>query len=171
MMQECHRSGCDYKEVREALGRRSPLCRRREGRVTASPMSNAAFPALRLRRTRAAAWSRALVAETVLTPSDLIWPLFVTEGQGVEEPIATLPGVSRWSVDRIGEQAREARELGIPCIALFPNTPRGAAQRRRARGAQPRQSDLPRGQGGEGGGAGGRRADRRRARSLYRARP
>jgi porphobilinogen synthase len=83
----------------------------------------ASYPALRLRRTRAAAWSRALVAETVLTPSDLIWPLFVTEGQGVEEPISTLPGVSRWSIDRVGEQARLARDLGIPCIAFFPNTP------------------------------------------------
>jgi len=88
-------------------------------------MSPPAFPALRLRRTRCAAWSRALVAETVLTPSDLIWPLFVTAGEGVEEPIATLPGVSRWSIDRIGERAREARDLGIPCIALFPNTPLG----------------------------------------------
>ena len=87
-------------------------------------MSDCRFPAVRLRRTRAAAWSRALVAETVLTPSDLIWPLFVTEGEGVEEPIATLPGVSRWSIDRLGERAREARDLGIPCIALFPNTPR-----------------------------------------------
>jgi porphobilinogen synthase len=86
-------------------------------------MSQPAFPACRMRRTRAAAWSRALVAETVLTPSDLIWPLFVTEGRGVEEPIPTLPGVSRWSVDRLVERAREARELGIPCIALFPNTP------------------------------------------------
>ncbi|HST36671.1 MAG TPA: porphobilinogen synthase [Allosphingosinicella sp.] len=88
-------------------------------------MSPAAFPALRLRRTRAAAWSRALVAEHALTPADLIWPLFVCEGEGKEEPIATLPGVSRWSVERIGERAREARELGIPCIALFPNTPPG----------------------------------------------
>ncbi|HEY0028560.1 MAG TPA: porphobilinogen synthase [Allosphingosinicella sp.] len=87
-------------------------------------MSFAAFPAARLRRTRCAAWSRALVAEHVLTPADLIWPLFVTEGQGVEEPIGTLPGVSRWSVDRLGEKAREARDLGIPCVALFPNTPR-----------------------------------------------
>lgn len=83
----------------------------------------AAYPALRLRRTRVAPWSRRLVAETVLTPSDLIWPLFVADGQGVEEPIATLPGVSRWSVDRIAERAREARDLGIPCLALFPNTP------------------------------------------------
>ena len=64
-----------------------------------------------------------MVAETVLTPSDLIWPLFITDGNGVEEPIATLPGVSRWSVDRVVERAREARDLGIPCLALFPNTP------------------------------------------------
>jgi porphobilinogen synthase len=82
------------------------------------------FPATRLRRTRIAPWSRALVAETILTPADLIWPLFVTAGEGVDEPIASLPGVSRWSVDRLGGLAREAESLGIPCIALFPNTPR-----------------------------------------------
>jgi porphobilinogen synthase len=80
------------------------------------------YPATRLRRTRASAWSRALHRETVLTPADLIWPLFVTEGQGVEEPIASLPGVSRWSVDLIADRAREAVALGIPCLALFPNT-------------------------------------------------
>ena len=61
--------------------------------------------------------------ETMLTPADLIWPLFVTEGTGVEEPIASLPGVSRWSVDRIAARAKEAMALGIPCLALFPNTP------------------------------------------------
>ncbi|HEY1605485.1 MAG TPA: porphobilinogen synthase [Allosphingosinicella sp.] len=87
-------------------------------------MSLAQFPAARLRRTRAAAWSRAMVAETILTPANLIWPLFIAEGEGAEEPIASLPGVSRWSVDRIAERAREARDLGIPCLALFPNTPR-----------------------------------------------
>ncbi len=62
-------------------------------------------------------------AETVLTAADLIWPLFICEGEGVEEPIASLPGVSRWSVDLIVERAKEARDMGIPCIALFPNTP------------------------------------------------
>ncbi len=61
-------------------------------------------------------------AETTLTSADLIWPLFIAEGQGVEEPIASLPGVSRWSVDGIVARAKEARDLGIPCIALFPNT-------------------------------------------------
>ncbi len=86
-------------------------------------MSFASFPAMRMRRSRSAGWCRAMVAETVLTPSDLIWPLFVTDGHGKEEPIASLPGVSRWSLDFIPERAREARNLGIPCIALFPNTP------------------------------------------------
>ncbi|MBB5709124.1 porphobilinogen synthase [Sphingomonas xinjiangensis] len=80
------------------------------------------YPALRLRRTRVAAWSRRMYAENVLTPADLIWPMFVTEGEG-EEPIAALPGVSRWCLKGIVEQARQARALGIPCVALFPNTP------------------------------------------------
>ncbi len=92
-----------------------------------------AYPATRLRRTRASAWSRALHRETVLTPADLIWPLFVTEGSGVEEPIASLPGVSRWSVDRIVDRAKEAVDLGIPCLALFPNT---QPERRSADGAE-----------------------------------
>ena len=60
--------------------------------------------------------------ENMLTPADLIWPLFVTEGQGIEEPIPSLPGVSRWSVDGIVARAKEAADLGIPCVALFPNT-------------------------------------------------
>ena len=60
--------------------------------------------------------------EIVLTPADFIWPLFVTEGQAVENPIASLPGVSRWSVDGIVARAKEAVALGIPCVALFPNT-------------------------------------------------
>lgn len=80
------------------------------------------YPATRLRRTRASAWSRALHRETVLTPADLIWPLFVTGGMDTEEPIASLPGVSRWSVDLIAQRAKEAVALGIPCLALFPNT-------------------------------------------------
>ncbi|MEO5494124.1 MAG: porphobilinogen synthase [Sphingomonas sp.] len=91
------------------------------------------YPALRLRRTRASAWSRRMYAETVLTPADLIWPLFIAEGDGVEEPIASLPGVSRWSVDGIVARAREARDLGIPCVALFPNT---QADRRSERGEE-----------------------------------
>jgi porphobilinogen synthase len=83
------------------------------------------YPNLRLRRTRAHSWSRDMVRENQLSSADLIWPLFVTEGEGVEKPVASLPGVSRWSVDNIVRCADEAIALGIPCIALFPNTPAG----------------------------------------------
>lgn len=91
------------------------------------------YPNLRLRRTRATSWSRALHRETRLTSADLIWPLFVTEGNGVDEPIKSLPGIRRWSVDGIAARAREAVALGIPCVALFPNTP---ANRRSHDGAE-----------------------------------
>ncbi|WP_340265013.1 porphobilinogen synthase [Sphingobium mellinum] len=101
-------------------------------------MSYAPYPALRLRRTRAAAWSRAMHAENRLHPSDFLWPLFVTEGQGVEEPIPSLPGVSRWSVDGIVARAKDARDAGIPCIALFPNT---QADRRSDDGAEALNAD------------------------------
>ncbi|PEQ12112.1 delta-aminolevulinic acid dehydratase [Novosphingobium sp. PC22D] len=85
-------------------------------------MTTGMYPQVRMRRVRATAWSRALHREVRLDPSDLIWPLFVTDGTAVEEPIASLPGVSRWSVDQIAIRAREAVGLGIPCLALFPNT-------------------------------------------------
>jgi len=80
------------------------------------------YPHVRLRRTRASAWSRALHREVEVTPADLIWPLFVTEGRDREVPVGSLPGVSRWSVDRIAQQARLAVVAGIPAIALFPHT-------------------------------------------------
>lgn len=83
---------------------------------------NPSYPAIRMRRLRASAWSRALHAEHRLAPSDFIWPLFVTAGKNVEEPIASLPGVSRWSVDLAVQRAKDAVAEGIPCLALFPNT-------------------------------------------------
>lgn len=63
-----------------------------------------------------------MVRETHLAPANLIWPLFVCPGSGAEEPVASLPGVSRWSVDRIVDRARDAVAEGIPCLALFPYT-------------------------------------------------
>ncbi|MFY8155484.1 MAG: porphobilinogen synthase, partial [Rhabdaerophilum sp.] len=77
----------------------------------------------RLRRARKAEWARKLMRENRLTVEDLIWPVFITEGTGVTEAIATMPGVNRYSVDQAVEQAREAASLGIPALALFPNTP------------------------------------------------
>ncbi len=85
-------------------------------------MTTASFPALRMRRTRQTAWSRRLVAQNVLTPADLIWPMFVVEGKKARVPVASMPGVDRLSIDLILEQAREAVRLGIPAIALFPFT-------------------------------------------------
>ena len=82
----------------------------------------ASFPALRMRRLRQSDWSRRMVRETSLSPNDLIWPLFVCAGTGVEEAVPSMPGVARLSVDLIGKAAKEAEGLGIPCIALFPFT-------------------------------------------------
>ena len=81
------------------------------------------FPYLRMRRGRVAPWMRDMLAEHRLHPSDFIWPLFICEGSDCEEPIGSLPGVSRWSVDKLAGRAKLAAELGIPCVALFPNTP------------------------------------------------
>ncbi len=80
------------------------------------------YPAARLRRPRQAAWSRALVAETSLSTSNLIWPIFVADGKKARQPIASMPGVERLSIDLAAAAAEEAAELGIPAIALFPYT-------------------------------------------------
>ncbi len=82
----------------------------------------APFPVTRLRRTRQNAAIRALVAETTLSVNDLIWPLFVRAGENVEEPVPSMPGVMRRSVDRLVEVAKEAADLGIPAICIFPYT-------------------------------------------------
>ncbi|GHF29198.1 delta-aminolevulinic acid dehydratase [Kordiimonas sediminis] len=81
------------------------------------------FPATRLRRPRASDWSRRMVRETALTCDDLIWPIFVKEGTSITEPVKSMPGVNRLSIDKAVDAAKEAADLGIPCIALFPNTP------------------------------------------------
>ncbi len=78
------------------------------------------FPAIRMRRTRSASWSRRLVAENSLTTSDLILPIVVIEGDNRSEPILTMPGVSRVSIDLATEIAAAAADHGIPALALFP---------------------------------------------------
>ncbi len=80
------------------------------------------FPATRMRRLRRTEWSRRLVAESTLTPADLIWPIFLVDGTNKREPIASMPGVDRLSVDLVPAAAEEAHRLGIPVIALFPYT-------------------------------------------------
>jgi porphobilinogen synthase len=76
----------------------------------------------RPRRLRQTAWSRALMRETILTPADLILPIFIIEGRGEKTPIATMPGVERQSIDIAVATAKEAAAAGIPALALFPNT-------------------------------------------------
>jgi len=85
-------------------------------------MTRPAFPATRLRRTRATAALRNLTRETELSVNDLIWPLFVRDGDDVREPVASMPGVERRSVDLMVEAAREAADLGIPALCIFPYT-------------------------------------------------
>jgi porphobilinogen synthase len=80
------------------------------------------YPAVRMRRNRRTGWSRRLVAENVLTADDLIWPIFVVEGQNVKQPVESMPGVDRLSVDLAVQAAGEAVSLGIPVLALFPYT-------------------------------------------------
>jgi porphobilinogen synthase len=80
------------------------------------------YPHLRMRRLRRHDWTRRLVAETSLSASDLIWPVFVIEGEKKREPIASMPGVERLSLDLAVAAAEEAASLGIPVVALFPNT-------------------------------------------------
>ncbi|MGH6853891.1 MAG: porphobilinogen synthase [Aestuariivirga sp.] len=80
------------------------------------------FPATRMRRNRRTAWSRDLVRENTLQAADLILPLFVIEGRNKSTPVPSMPGVARLSVDLAVAKARQAAELGIPAIALFPYT-------------------------------------------------
>ncbi|HYC05479.1 MAG TPA: porphobilinogen synthase [Azospirillaceae bacterium] len=86
---------------------------------TALPAAGA-YPRQRPRRNRVDGWTRRLVAETRLSVDDLVWPVFVVEGENRREPIASMPGVERLSLDLLTPAVAEAADLGIPCVALFP---------------------------------------------------
>jgi porphobilinogen synthase len=90
------------------------------------PATTTAAPQLelpvRMRRNRKSEWSRRMVREHLLTTDDLIWPLFITDGDNKRIPVASMPGVFRLSVDQIVREAERAMKLTIPCIALFPYT-------------------------------------------------
>ena len=81
------------------------------------------YPAVRLRRNRKSEWSRRLVSENDLSANDLIWPLFIREGKNIKEPLKTMPGVYRYSLDKLESVVEKAISKKIPMIALFPNTP------------------------------------------------
>ncbi len=80
------------------------------------------YPDTRMRRNRQTDWSRRLVAENKLSVDDLIWPVFVCEGDDVQQPIPSMPGVVRHSIDSLIKVVTEARDLGIPAVAIFPAT-------------------------------------------------
>jgi porphobilinogen synthase len=82
-----------------------------------------AYPNTRLRRMRRDSFSRRLMRETVLSTNDLIWPVFVREGERTREPVPSMPGVERLSLDELLRSAGEAHALGVPALALFPVTP------------------------------------------------
>ncbi|HRA88130.1 MAG TPA: porphobilinogen synthase [Planctomycetaceae bacterium] len=84
---------------------------------------NSEFPFTRLRRNRRTEWSRRLVRENSLSVNDLIWPVFVVEGTQQAIPVASMPGVVRFSIDRLVDEVRKTADLGIPAIAIFPVTP------------------------------------------------
>ena len=84
-------------------------------------MSRGQYPATRMRRNRMQGFSRRLVAENRLAIDDLIWPMFVIEGDDVNQPVESMPGVVRLSINRLVTQAFEAVDLGIPAIAIFPS--------------------------------------------------
>ena len=91
-----------------------------------SQFPRAPFPATRMRRMRRDELSRRLMREHLLTPADLIQPLFVLEGRERREPVPSMPGVERLSIDQLEREARELVTLGVPAIALFPVTPQEA---------------------------------------------
>ena len=85
-------------------------------------MATPQYPNTRMRRVRQTAWSRNLVSENQLSVSDLIWPVFVQPGEGKSDAVESMPGVYRYSIDRLIDSIREAHSLGIPAIAIFPQT-------------------------------------------------
>ncbi|MBL4804156.1 MAG: porphobilinogen synthase [Alphaproteobacteria bacterium] len=82
-----------------------------------------AYPQTRMRRLRTSGWMRGMVAENLLTPADLIWPAFILEAADKTEDIATMPGVQRLGIEKLVARAKEAQELGVSAIALFPVVP------------------------------------------------
>jgi porphobilinogen synthase len=90
--------------------------------ATSKAASKPGYPATRLRRNRRTDWSRRLVRETTLTIDDLIWPIFVIDGERERHEVEAMPGVARLSIDLVLKAAEEAAALGLPAVALFPNT-------------------------------------------------
>jgi len=94
--------------------------------LTLTASNHSGFPHIRPRRMRLDDFSRRLMRENALTAADLIWPVFVTEGRELREPVLSMPGVDRMSIDELVREATEVHALGVPAVALFPVTPASA---------------------------------------------
>ena len=81
------------------------------------------YPSTRMRRNRKKSWSRRLIQENTLSTNDLIWPIFIREGKNIKEPIKTMPGVFRYTLDKLEKKIESAIKKKIPMVALFPSTP------------------------------------------------
>ena len=134
------------------------------------PDMDAILGGRRMRRNRRTDWSRRLVREATLTVDDLIWPMFLTD-KAANEPVAAMPGVERLTIDSVVAEARRARDLGIPAIALFPNTDPKLRDDVGSEALNPTEPRLPGAARHQGGGARGRPDHRRGARPLYQPRP
>jgi porphobilinogen synthase len=109
--------------------------------LPASPLAVPAgggFPAIRLRRNRVDAFTRRLVAENRLSIDDLIWPIFVIDGQGIETEVASMPGVKRVTLDRLAAHVAPAARLGVPALAIFPAT---SPEKKDAEGTEAKNPD------------------------------
>ena len=125
----------------------------------------------RLRRMRKADWSRRLVQENHLTVDDLIWPIFIIDGDNRREPIAAMPGVFRLSLDLAVKEAERAAKLGIPAIATFPNVDMKLRDQTGSHILEQRQHHQPGDPRHQAGGAGDRRHHRCGARPVHQPRP
>ncbi len=101
-----------------------PIEMRGDPQRTTAPAPGLELP-IRMRRNRKAEWARRLVRENVVTTDDLIWPVFIIDGDNTRSPVASMPGVERLSVDQVVRAAEQAVKLDIPCLALFPYTEPG----------------------------------------------
>ncbi len=91
--------------------------------IPGAPAGAGSYPQVRLRRLRTKGWLREMVQENHVRASDLIWPVFITEGTNIRQPVPSMPGVERLSIDMVLEDLKNASDLEIKAFALFPVTP------------------------------------------------
>ena len=135
------------------------------------PYAPGQFPRVRMRRMRRDDFSRRMMRETTLTPSDFIYPMFVMEGTKQRVAIPSMPGIERVSIDELVREAEAVARLGIPALALFPGDPARGQEPGRTRGMEPAGTGAACRARDQAGGAGTRCHHRRRPRPVHHAWP